>query len=55
MKRVTFTSWMHHQVGLIDTWVVLSCDVLTFRTFRSGMYRHVMFRAVGPYVAALKK
>ncbi len=42
-----------HHMGHNDTGDVLSRDVSTFSTFRSGTYRHIMFQAVRPYVAAL--
>ncbi len=47
-----FAQWMYHHTGYKDLWDVLSCDISTFKTFRSGTYRHVMFRAMEPYVAA---
>ena len=42
-----------HHMDNNDTGDVLSRNVSTFSTFRSGTYRHIMFQAVGPYGAAL--
>jgi len=42
-----------HHMGHNDTGDVLSRDVSTFSTFLSGTYRHIMFQALRPYVAAL--
>ncbi len=44
---------VYHHMGHNDTGDVLSRDVSNFSTFRAGTYRHIMFQAVGPYVAAL--
>ncbi len=43
-----FLQWMYHHVGYNDKWNIVS----TFRTFCSGPYPHLIFRTVGPYVAA---
>jgi hypothetical protein len=52
LKLGHFVDVCHH-MGHNDTGDVLSRDVSTFSTFRSGTYRHIIFQAVGPYVAAL--
>ncbi len=36
---------MYHFVGFYGVWYVLSCDTSTFRTFCSGTYHQVIFRA----------
>jgi hypothetical protein len=46
-----FLQWMSWAIH-IDTWDILLVYVSRFRTLHSGMYRHVMFRAIGRYVAA---
>ncbi len=47
-----FVQRMYHRLRHNNMQDVLSWDVSTFRKFRSGTYRHIMLRTVGPYVAA---